>query len=167
MLIVADTSALVALAAAEGLWLLDRLFQDVRVPAAVFHECTVPDKLEAERLEAYLRDKVLAVDLEKLIIAVAGLGQGELEAMALYKQLRADRLLVDDSRARKVARLNGIEVVGSLGILLQAKKSGLIPEIRSILEAIQAAGVHYGSQLVAEALRLAGEEDGREAPAEL
>lgn len=159
MLIVADTSALVALAAGEGLWLLDRLFQEVRVPAAVFQECTVPNKPEAERLEAYLRDKVSEVDLEKLVIAVAGLGQGELEAMALYKSLHAHRLLVDDNRARKVARLNGIEVVGSLGVLLRAKRSGLISEIRSILAMIQSAGVYYGRELVAGALHLAGEED--------
>lgn len=65
MLIVADTSALVALAGGEGLWLLDRLFQEVRVPAAVFQECTVPGKPEAERLEAYLRDKVKAGEVDE------------------------------------------------------------------------------------------------------
>ncbi len=159
MLVVADTSALVALAACDGLWLLDRLFQDVRIPPAVLRECTVPNKPEAERLDAYLRGKVLDINLEKLVIAVAGLGRGELEAMALYKHLRADRLLVDDNRARKVARLNGIEVIGSLGVLLRGKESSFIPEIRSFLDTIREAGVHYGSELVVEALRLAGEQD--------
>jgi len=98
------------------------------------------------------------VPLKEYVIAVAGLGHGELEAMALYKRLHADYLLVDDYRARKVARLNRIEVVGSLGILLRAKESGLIPAIRPLLANIQAAGVHYGEQLVSEALRLAGEQ---------
>lgn len=163
MLVVADTSALVALAACDSLWLLDRLFQDVRIPQAVLRECTIPNKPEAERLNTYLQDKVAEVDLEDFVIAVAGLGQGELEAMALYKRLHADRLLMDDNRARKVARLNGIEVVGSLGVLLRAKRADLVPQIRSLLTVIQAAGVHYGSGLVAEALRLAGEEgDGTE-----
>lgn len=158
MLIVADTSALVALAACNALSLLDQLFQEVRVPPAVLRECTVPGKPEAERLGAYLNDKVANVDLSEFIIAVAGLGQGELEAMALYKRLHADRLLVDDHRARRVAGLNGIEVVGSLGILLLAKQSGLIQEIRPVLAMIAAAGVHYSEQLVSEALRLAGEQ---------
>ena len=158
MLIVADTSALVALAACNALSLLDRLFQEVRVPPAVLRECTVPGKPEAERLGAYLNDKVANVDLGEFIIAVAGLGQGELEAMALYKHLHADRLLVDDHRARRVASLNGIEVVGSLGILLLAKESGLVQEIRPVLAMIEAAGVHYSEQLVSEALRLAGEQ---------
>lgn len=157
MLVVADTSALVALAACDALSLLDPLFQEVRVPAAVHRECTVLRKPGVERLEDYLRDKVVEVDLEDFVIAVAGLGRGELEAMALYKHLRADRLLVDDQRARKVAQLNGIEVVGSLGVLLRAKERGLIAEIRPLLSALQAAGVHYGEQLVSEALRLAAE----------
>ena len=103
MLIVADTSALVALAACDSLSLLDQLFQEVRVPPAVFQECTVPGKPDAERLEAYLRERVSAFNLQEFVIAVTGLGRGELEAMALYKVLRADHLLIDDERARKVA----------------------------------------------------------------
>jgi uncharacterized protein len=157
MLIVADTSALIALAACDSLPLLDHLFTDVRVPLAVLRECTVPGKPETGRLEAYLRERVVEVDLQEFVIAVSGLGQGELEAMALYKRLHAERLLVDDYRARKVAYLNGIEVVGSLGVLLRAKESGLITKIRPLIVEIQAAGVRYGEQLVKEVLRLAGE----------
>lgn len=157
MLVVADTSALMALAAGDLLSLLDSFFQEVRVPPAVFRECTVPGKPEAERLEEYLQGKVLEVDLKDFVIAVTGLGQGELEAMALYKRLNAERLLVDDYRARKVARLNGIEVVGSLGILLRAKESGLIPEIGPLLAVIQSAGIRYSRELVDDTLRLAGE----------
>ena len=122
MLVVADTSALVALAASDNLSLLDQLFQEVRVPEGVLRECTISGKPEAERLDAYLRGKVSKVDLNEFVIVVAGLGQGELEAMALYKYLHADRLLVDDFRARKVAGLNGIEVVGSLGMRQFARK---------------------------------------------
>jgi hypothetical protein len=157
MLIIADTSALLALAACDALLLLDQLFEEVRVPPAVHRECLVPGKPGVDQLESYLRGKVFEVDLKEYVIAVAGLGQGELEAMALYKHLDADRLLVDDHRARKVASINGIQVVGSLGVLLRAKESGLIVEIRDRLAAIQSAGVHYSEQLVNETLRLAGE----------
>lgn len=137
--------------------LLDNLFQSVRVPPAVFTECTVPGKPEAERLSIYLKDKVLEINLEDFILATTGLGQGELEAMALYKRLQANRLLVDDHRARKVARLNGINIVGSLGILVRAKESGLISEIHPFLTTLQASGVHYGRNLIHEALQQAGE----------
>jgi uncharacterized protein len=141
----------------HGLPLLEVLFEAVRVPPEVLRECTVQGKDEAERLGLYLRDRVAEVDLSDLVIAAAGLGLGELEAMALYKKLRADRLLVDDRRARKVAHLNRIEVVGSIGVLLLAKERELIPSVRSRLEAVESAGVHLGEALMTEALRLAGE----------
>jgi hypothetical protein len=157
MLVVADTSALVALAACDALAILDRLLEDLRVPAAVFEECTVIGKPESARLKAFLQGRVVEVDIQKLVIAAGRLGQGELEAMALYRSLHADFLLVDDHRARKVALLNGMDVIGSLGMLLRAKEAGLIAEIRPLIALIQAAGVHYSDQLVAKTLRLAGE----------
>ena len=73
------------------------------------------------------------------------------------RRLQADRMLVDDYRARKVARLNEIEVIGSLGVLLRAKEVGLIMELRPLVTAIRAAGIRYSDELVAEALNLAGE----------
>jgi predicted nucleic acid-binding protein len=97
------------------------------------------------------------VDLEAFVIAAAGLGRGELEALALYKRLGADRLLLDDSRARKVARLNGVQVVGSAGVLLLAKSEGLIPSIQPLLSQIQAAGIYLSPTLVSEVLHLADE----------
>jgi hypothetical protein len=158
VLVVADTSALLALAACDGLPLLDSLYGDVRVPRAVYHECTIPGKSAADVLVSYLRDKVLDVNLGAFVIAATGLGQGELEAMALYRRLDADHLLIDDDRARRVARLNKMRVIGSVGVLLVAKAEGLVPMIKPRLQAMRAGGVRLGALLEPEALRLAGEE---------
>jgi predicted nucleic acid-binding protein len=57
MLVVADTSALLALASSDCLSLLDALFAEVRVPLAVFEECTVPGMPHAELLRDYLSTK--------------------------------------------------------------------------------------------------------------
>lgn len=157
MLVVADTSALVALAACQQLHLLDVLFDEIRVPPAVHRECTVPGKPGAAALGEYLSDKVAEVALSEFVIAVAGLGQGELEAMALYRKLSANELLLDDQRARKVARFNGMRVIGSVGVLLAAKQRGHIQALRPLLEIIRRSGIHISDALVAEALRLAGE----------
>jgi uncharacterized protein len=54
MLIIADSSALVALAVCDGLPLVDRLFEAVKVPQAVFDEVIVEGKPAAEVLRAYL-----------------------------------------------------------------------------------------------------------------
>ena len=157
MRVVADTSALLALYSCGGLPLLDRLFQEVRVPQAVFDECTVAGKPGKEKLDIYLKDKVEGIELSGFMIASSGLGRGELEALALYKRWQADRLLIDDHRARKLAALNGVAVIGSLGVLLLAISKGHIVSIRPSIDSIRQAGIYLGDGLVAEALLLAGE----------
>lgn len=77
--------------------------------------------------------------------------------MALYRKLSANMLLVDDQRARRVARFNGMNVIGSVGVLLAARQRGKISALRPLLEAIQRSGIFIRNALVAEALRLAGE----------
>lgn len=157
MLVIADTSALVAVAACNGLQWLDRLFTEVQVPQAVFQEATVAGKPQADKLVNYLQGKVLDIDLQDFVINTQGLGQGELEAMALYKKQHADRLLIDDLKARKVALHNHIKIIGSVGILLLAKENGLIPAVKPYLTIIQQSDVHLSRDLIAHALRIAGE----------
>jgi len=157
MLVIADTSPLVAIAACDGLSWLDTLFTDVRVPPAVFHEATIVGKPQADRLKHYLQNKILPIDLHDFVITTEGLGQGELEAMALYKKRHADRLLIDDLRARKAALRNEIHIIGSVGILLLAKENNLIPTIKPYLHIIQQTDAHLGQALIDKALLIAGE----------
>jgi hypothetical protein len=77
--------------------------------------------------------------------------------MALYRQIDADLLLIDDRRARAIARLNEIRTVGSLGVLLFARRSGRVPELRPLIEMIQQSEIHLGKRLAEEVLRLADE----------
>ena len=157
MLIVADSSALVALALCGGLELLNRLFEDVRVPQAVYDEVAVEGKAAAQALQVYLQGKVVSVPLDQVVITGAGLGRGEIEAMALYKSSHADYLLIDDNRARKVARLNQINITGSQGILLLAKHRGLIAQVRPYLERLEDTEIRISKRLIERTLALAGE----------
>ncbi len=157
MLVVADSSALITLAACDCLNLLNDLFESVRVPSAVYREVVVDGKPHAAQLQEFLKGKVEPTDLQRLVIAAGGLGRGELEAMALYRQLDADMLLLDDRRARTIARLNKIETVGSLGVLLFAKQRALVPGVRPLIEMIQRSQIHLGKKVAEDVLRLADE----------
>ena len=77
--------------------------------------------------------------------------------MALYKQINADRLLIDDKRARKIADLNQIKVIGSLGILLLAKEQKLILEIKSKVVKIQESDIFLSEDIIEKVLKLANE----------
>lgn len=157
MLIIADSSALIALAVCQCLNVLDTLFEQVRVPQAVFDEVVIEGKPEAETLKRYLQGKVIRTDLTEFIIEIGWLGRGELEAMALYKRLHADALLLDEQRARKVARLNGIQIIGSQGILLRAKEKGIISELKPLLEKLENSDIRISKRLLQNTLYLAGE----------
>ena len=157
MILIADSSAMVALSICNSLHLLDQLFNEVLVPQAVFDECTRPDKPEAIALKNYLADKVHQVDMEHFVYLDAYADLGESEAMVLYKQKSADKLLIDDRRGRKVAKINKINVIGSLGVLVSAKKQGLIPAVAPLIEQIANSRIYLDPALIATVLELADE----------
>lgn len=157
MLVIADSSALVALALCDGLDLLGQLFDEIAVPQAVYDEVVIKGKPAAKILQNYLQGKVVQVSLTNTIITGGGLGLGEIEAMALYKMRHADYLLIDDNRARKVARLNQITITGSQGILLFAKHRGLIPQVKPYLDRLRQTNIRISERLIQRTLALAGE----------
>jgi predicted nucleic acid-binding protein len=133
MILIADCSALIALSTCQQLNLLDELFCEVIVPEAVYYEATQPNKKQAKQLKTYLEDKVRRVDMQNYVFLDGFADAGETEAMVLYKQISADKLLIDDQRGRNVAKLNHINTIGSLGVLLVAKQRGLISEVAPLL----------------------------------
>jgi len=157
MQIIADSSALIALATCESLDILQKLY-DIKVPPAVYEEVVKPDKPLSAILRKFLDNCVVEVDLSRLVISAGGLGQGEIEAMALYKQISADSLLIDDRRARAIAEHNNIQCIGVLGILLIAKHKGMIKQISPFIEKLRTSSIYYGEALLRRALQLANED---------
>lgn len=157
MILVADASALVALAACDSLLLLDALFGSVLVPQAVFSEVTVSGKPQSARLQMYLQNKIRQVDMQHFVYLDAYADAGETQAMLLYKVEQADYLLIDDRRGRKVAKINQIKTIGSLGVLLHAKRSGLISHVAPLIQQIAASPVFISERLVQTVLELAAE----------
>lgn len=156
MLIVADSSALIALAICDGLNILSDIYDEIKVPRAVYEEVAKPEKLQATVLESFLRGRVMDVDTTHWVLAAGSLGQGEIEAMALYKQLSADALLIDDHRARVIAEYNHITCIGALGVLLFAKQNGNIEQISPYVQKLRSSSIHYGDALLDKVLKLAG-----------
>ena len=85
MILVADASALIALATCDSLMLLDGIFGNVFVPDAVYAEVTELDKPQSTRLRSYLQGKVREVDMKNFVYLDAFADVGETQAMLLYK----------------------------------------------------------------------------------
>ena len=153
-MIIGDSSALVALATMDKLDLLEKIFSKIYVPQAVYDEITISYKPQSLKLKKFLSDKVVNVNLDILKV---GLGQGELEAIALYKKLNADFLLIDDRRAKSFAKLNGLNVIGSLGVMILAKDSGFVNSIREDLEKLIDSNLFISQNLLDRVLHEVGE----------
>ncbi len=157
MILIADSSALIALASCSSLSLLDALYKQVSIPQEVYDEVAVKGKQFSEELKSYLKDKIVQVDLDEFIISDDSLDLGELSAMVLYKKMKAHLLLVDDKKGRRIARLNDIKIIGSLGVLLLAKSKSLISEIKPFIIQMKKSEIHLAEEIVNYALRVAKE----------
>jgi uncharacterized protein len=85
------------------------------------------------------------------------LDRGESEVLVLAKESGADLILMDEGRARKIARIAGFDVMGLLGLFLLAKNIGLVDRIRPLMEDLRKKNFRVSDRLVAATLKRAGE----------
>lgn len=88
----------------------------------------------------------------------ATLDEGETQAITLAHTLRVP-LLIDESRGRPAARRVGVRVIGTGGILILAKRRGLLDRVVPALDDLQANGYRLSDPLCRQILRLAGESE--------
>lgn len=96
---------------------LPAIYARVFIPPAVRDELTHPWTPPAVRSWMGTSPSWLIVQPPSALDAGPLPGKGEREAIALAKELRADRLLADDAKARRTAELEGITPVGTLGLV--------------------------------------------------
>jgi predicted nucleic acid-binding protein len=161
MSVVSNSSPLIALAAIDSLDLLQALYGEIHIPEEVFTEVVIRGAgLPGAKEVAGARWIVRHAVVNRLVVAQlldSGIDAGESEAIALATELSAKLLILDDRRARSVARQRGLLVTGTLGVLIAAKHSDLVPAMKPLLDGLLAAGVYLDPQLIARALQLSGE----------
>lgn len=83
---------------------------------------------------------------------------GEAEAIALAVEIKADRLLIDESLGRGIAETYTLKIRGILGILVNAKEQGLLTAVKPLLnDLIEIAGFRVSNALYERILQTAGE----------
>jgi predicted nucleic acid-binding protein len=158
MIIICDSSPLVALSLCKGLRFLDLLFKDVIVQQYVYHEINEPGKPETENITLWAKGKVQQAGNQQMLQALGlSLDPGESEAIALYWEKSGDLLFIDEQKGRRIASRNGIKVIGTLGILLLAKQKGLIKSIKSPIQLLRRSPIRISDRLYQKALEMAGE----------
>lgn len=155
--VIVNTGPLVALAACGQLELLTVLHRRVVAPQAVAREFGRGGASDEASFVVPGWVDVVAVGKPVSPLLLAYLDPGEAEVISLAIELGLPRVLIDERRGRVVARTMGLAVSGSLGVLLKAKREGLLPAIRPSIEAMTAHGVWLSAELCTLVLKEAAE----------
>lgn len=161
MIVISDTTAISTFLQIGELEMLERLFQEVVIPAKVYDELQVLSNFGVDisplQNAAWLRVKMPSRS-PLLTLLENSLDPGEANAIALAVELKADLLLMDEARGRKVAHSMNLPFTGVGGVLIRAKDAGLIASVTSFLDLIGRKTNFYLSQKArAIILKAAGE----------
>lgn len=156
--LVCDTSPLKCLHQLGLLGILPDLSSGVLVPPAVVAEIAVGRGLGIDLPDLATQHWITIrapVGLAPILPSL-NLGRGELAVLALAMEC-ADAVAVDDRLARQAALSLGLRLTGTLGLLLDAKRAGLVPAVEPSLDRIQALGFRVSTRTRTAVLKLAGE----------
>jgi uncharacterized protein len=159
MIVVSDTTAITNLLKIGEADLLRQLFGEIIIPSAVDQEL----KKIKQHNHFILENKWILVEKPSNLLAVrllrTTLGEGESEAIVLAKEKNADYLIIDELKGRAKAKEMGVKLIGLLGVLLEAKREGIISAIKPLLERLQKdASFFIHPELYTRILQIAAEQ---------
>ncbi|MCB1159643.1 MAG: DUF3368 domain-containing protein [Leptospiraceae bacterium] len=160
MIVVSDTSPISGLLIIEKEILLEELYHQVFIPVAVKNEL-LKIKERRKRLTAFLNSKAIIIKdnpnsafYKKLR---KELDEGESQAIALAQELKSGLILIDETKGRMAAKNSGLNVIGLMGILLEAKTKSLVTTIKPELDILINNNFWVHESLYDKVLILAGE----------
>jgi predicted nucleic acid-binding protein len=160
-IVVADAGPLIALGRLRKIELLTQIFAKVIVPRTVFEETQFRSDLpDAQTIFAAQQSGVFIVENSSVGSASlppdGELGDGEAAAISLAAAL-GHGVLIDDKHGRAVAATLNLRVIGTVGVLLIARRRELIPALKPLLEELKVSGYYLSAELIQGALRRVGE----------
>lgn len=158
MIVVSDTSPITNLLKIGRIDLLHDLYGTVVVPSAVAKELNFLKETRRWMIDLDWIEVVELQNRDVYSLLADTLDPGEAEAIALSLELDADVLLIDEVDGRREAANRGLEVTGLIGVLLEAKRAGLIDLIRPEIDKLVSDAKFWMSpNLIDLALALAHE----------
>ncbi len=155
-IVVADSGPLFSLALISRLDILNALFDEVKIPPAVWNELIFDrSKPDYWQLYNFFNSKVNPVTGVNELAFV--MDYGESESVLLYKELNAHFLLIDDRKARKIAESMKVNCIGLIGLLSIAKDKDLIGPLRPVFEKLLQNKRYYSKELLNTILLAHGE----------
>ena len=157
--IVCDVSPIQYLHQAELLDLLRLRYGAITIPTAVASELREGTMrgVDLPAFEALDWIRIRPPEPRLLLPIAANLGLGERAVLALGMEAPDSLVILDDALARQHARMLKLRLTGTLGVLLKAKETGLLPAVAPVLDRLQRLRFRMDSETRQAVLRLAGE----------
>lgn len=158
--LICDTSPIQYLHQLELLQILPRMAKKVFVPSAVVEQIKIGHSLgiHLPKLEELDWADIRRPASNLALPLITNLGPGETEVLMLALEMRRAVVVLDDAPARELAEILDLRLTGTLGLLLDAKKAGLVMAIRPLLEKLQSLRFRLAPRTFSAVLHLAGEE---------
>ncbi len=161
MIVVSNTTPLIGLAVIQRFDLLRQFFGEITIAQAVYDEAVVAGReVGGAKQEVVTADWIKVVPVQDRLaveILLDELDLGESETIVLAREIKADWVLMDERKGRrKLAQLNQ-QKIGTLGILLKARQSGLLSALKPELENLRQNGYSVNQQIIDELLHQVGE----------
>ena len=128
-IIISDTSCFIVLTNIGELDLLQKVYGQIITTIDIATEFgeSLPEWVEIQNVSDKYRQQLLEMQIDK----------GESSAIALALETPDCTVILDDIKARKIAEQLGINITGTIGVIVKAKMRGIIPSIKPLLEKIK------------------------------
>ncbi len=157
--VIVNSTPIIALSKAGKLDILKSMYGRIIIPQAVFDEVTAKDDSVRAMLlgnNDWIEVRSITNIAEKLAFR-SRLHDGEVEVMILAREIEADLVVIDDYAARKTAEYIGLNLTGTVGVLIKARQNGYIDRVMPIVQVMEQNGIYYSERLKEQIRKIVGE----------
>jgi predicted nucleic acid-binding protein len=147
--VISDTSCFIILSKIDELGLLHKVYENILTTPEIAAEYgeALPEWVEVVSAKEMYKQQILEMQL----------GKGESSAIALSIEISDSILILDDYKARKTAEMLKLKYIGTIGLIVKAKLSGIIPSVKPLLEKIRQTNFRLSADMEQYAIKEAGE----------
>ncbi len=149
--VISNASVIIILDNIGMLWVLEELYKEIIITDVVHQEF-------GKEVEDWIKIRKVK-DENYFNIAQSTVDPGEASTIALALETKNPLLILDDDKARKLAKKLKLKYTGTLGVILKAKKKGLISSVTDVIEQLKFYNFRMSDQLIDKTKKLSGESE--------
>ncbi len=148
-IVISDTSTLILFHKINEFSLLKSVYGELLTTPEIVEEFgeTLPEWITIQSVKDKKYQQLLEMQID----------YGEASAIALATELDDVTLLLDDLKARKLAKRLNLKVTGALGVIHKAKQMSIIPKVKPLIDKLLSTDFRIADSIIEEILRLNNE----------